>query len=138
MMNVGENRAQNGVMDCPESRNEENFQSIELLDSSRLRENRARYLNQKWRPMGETLVSPSTSRVEPPPLLLRHTSLTILFLIWTYGRNPNQVVNRVIQMNNIEESEVEDGVMPDRFVCIKMRLIERRIYIPDFHPYSSS
>ncbi|KAD6796593.1 hypothetical protein E3N88_07489 [Mikania micrantha] len=35
MMNVGENRAQNGVTDCPESRNEENFQSIELLDSSR-------------------------------------------------------------------------------------------------------
>ncbi|KAD4983017.1 hypothetical protein E3N88_19688 [Mikania micrantha] len=30
-----ENRAQNGVTDCPESRNEENFQSIELLDSSR-------------------------------------------------------------------------------------------------------
>ncbi|KAD5508621.1 hypothetical protein E3N88_16324 [Mikania micrantha] len=37
MMNVGENRAQNGVTDCPESRNEENFQSIELLDSSRSR-----------------------------------------------------------------------------------------------------
>ncbi|KAD6119437.1 hypothetical protein E3N88_10708 [Mikania micrantha] len=35
MMNVGENRARNGVTDCPESRNEENFQSIELLDSSR-------------------------------------------------------------------------------------------------------
>ncbi|KAD7117246.1 hypothetical protein E3N88_04514 [Mikania micrantha] len=34
-MNVGENRAQNGVTDCPESRNEENFQSIELLDSPR-------------------------------------------------------------------------------------------------------
>ncbi|KAD7477504.1 hypothetical protein E3N88_00640 [Mikania micrantha] len=32
---MGENRAQNGVTDCPESRNEENFQSIELLDSSR-------------------------------------------------------------------------------------------------------
>ncbi|KAD3640254.1 hypothetical protein E3N88_29477 [Mikania micrantha] len=36
MMNVGENRARNGVTDCPESRNEENFQSIELLDSSRI------------------------------------------------------------------------------------------------------
>ncbi|KAD3338015.1 hypothetical protein E3N88_33536 [Mikania micrantha] len=35
MMNVGGNRARNGVTDCPESRNEENFQSIELLDSSR-------------------------------------------------------------------------------------------------------
>ncbi|KAD7477741.1 hypothetical protein E3N88_00877 [Mikania micrantha] len=35
MMNVCENRARNGVTDCPESRNEENFQSIELLDSSR-------------------------------------------------------------------------------------------------------
>ncbi|KAD3066822.1 hypothetical protein E3N88_34702 [Mikania micrantha] len=39
MMNVGENRARNGVTDCPESRNEENFQSIELLDSSRSRRN---------------------------------------------------------------------------------------------------
>ncbi|KAD3337549.1 hypothetical protein E3N88_33069 [Mikania micrantha] len=36
MMNVGGNRARNGVTDCPESRNEENFQSIELLDSSRI------------------------------------------------------------------------------------------------------
>ncbi|KAD4584981.1 hypothetical protein E3N88_22582 [Mikania micrantha] len=35
MVNVGENRARNGVTDCPESRNEENFQSMELLDSSR-------------------------------------------------------------------------------------------------------
>ncbi|KAD6118776.1 hypothetical protein E3N88_10047 [Mikania micrantha] len=38
MMNVGVNRARNGVTDCPELRNEENFQSIELLDSSRLHE----------------------------------------------------------------------------------------------------
>ncbi|KAD4584929.1 hypothetical protein E3N88_22530 [Mikania micrantha] len=35
MMNVGENRVRNGVTDCPESRNEEIFQNIELLDSSR-------------------------------------------------------------------------------------------------------
>ncbi|KAD6454595.1 hypothetical protein E3N88_09301 [Mikania micrantha] len=35
MMNVGENRARNGVTGCPESKNEEKFLSIELLDSSR-------------------------------------------------------------------------------------------------------
>ncbi|KAD4585243.1 hypothetical protein E3N88_22844 [Mikania micrantha] len=35
MVNVGENRARNGVTDCPESRNEEKFKSMELLDSSR-------------------------------------------------------------------------------------------------------
>ncbi|KAD6454401.1 hypothetical protein E3N88_09107 [Mikania micrantha] len=35
MMNVGENRAQNGVLDCPESKNEEKFLSIGRLDSSR-------------------------------------------------------------------------------------------------------
>ncbi|KAD4386042.1 hypothetical protein E3N88_26211 [Mikania micrantha] len=35
MMNVGENRAQNGVLDCPESKNEEKFLSIGILASSR-------------------------------------------------------------------------------------------------------
>ncbi|KAD2804559.1 hypothetical protein E3N88_37936 [Mikania micrantha] len=35
MMNVGENRVQNGVLDCPESKNEENFLSVERVDSSR-------------------------------------------------------------------------------------------------------
>ncbi|KAD2171602.1 hypothetical protein E3N88_41704 [Mikania micrantha] len=44
MMNVGENRARNGVTDCPESRNEENFQSMELLDSSRYAKERLRIL----------------------------------------------------------------------------------------------
>ncbi|KAD4180050.1 hypothetical protein E3N88_28641 [Mikania micrantha] len=34
MMNVGENRVQNGVTDYLESKNEEKFLSIELLDSS--------------------------------------------------------------------------------------------------------
>ncbi|KAD7477644.1 hypothetical protein E3N88_00780 [Mikania micrantha] len=37
MVNVGENRARNGVTDCPESRNEEKSQSMELLDSSRMK-----------------------------------------------------------------------------------------------------
>ncbi|KAD7479192.1 hypothetical protein E3N88_02328 [Mikania micrantha] len=35
MVNVGENRARNGFTDCPESRNERKFQSMELLDLSR-------------------------------------------------------------------------------------------------------
>ncbi|KAD4887933.1 hypothetical protein E3N88_20006 [Mikania micrantha] len=35
MMNVGENRVQNGVLDCPELKNEEKFLSVEQLDSSR-------------------------------------------------------------------------------------------------------
>ncbi|KAD0299844.1 hypothetical protein E3N88_44490 [Mikania micrantha] len=35
MMNVGENRVQNGVLDCPKSKNEEKFLSIERMDSSR-------------------------------------------------------------------------------------------------------
>ncbi|KAD4385858.1 hypothetical protein E3N88_26027 [Mikania micrantha] len=35
MMNVGENREQNGVRECPESKNEEKFPSIELIRSSR-------------------------------------------------------------------------------------------------------
>ncbi|KAD3067325.1 hypothetical protein E3N88_35205 [Mikania micrantha] len=35
MMNVGENRVQNGVLDCPESENEEKFLSIDRMGSSR-------------------------------------------------------------------------------------------------------
>ncbi|KAD2805331.1 hypothetical protein E3N88_38708 [Mikania micrantha] len=35
MMNVGKNRAQNGVLDCPESKNEEKFLSIDRMGSSR-------------------------------------------------------------------------------------------------------
>ncbi|KAD4586558.1 hypothetical protein E3N88_24159 [Mikania micrantha] len=35
MMKVGENRAQNGVLDCPESKNEEKFLSIGRKGSSR-------------------------------------------------------------------------------------------------------
>ncbi|KAC9514747.1 hypothetical protein E3N88_45719 [Mikania micrantha] len=44
MMNVGENRARNGVTDCPESQNEEKFQSMELLDSSQYATERLRTL----------------------------------------------------------------------------------------------
>ncbi|KAD7117852.1 hypothetical protein E3N88_05120 [Mikania micrantha] len=44
MMNVGENRVQNGVLDCPESKNEEKFLSIELLESSRYAKARLRVL----------------------------------------------------------------------------------------------
>ncbi|KAD6454275.1 hypothetical protein E3N88_08981 [Mikania micrantha] len=44
MMNVGENRARNRVTDCPESRNEEKSQSMELLDSSRYATERLRIL----------------------------------------------------------------------------------------------
>ncbi|KAD3640516.1 hypothetical protein E3N88_29739 [Mikania micrantha] len=47
IMNVGENRAQNGVTDCPESRNEENFQSMELPNSSRYATERLRTLRVK-------------------------------------------------------------------------------------------
>ncbi|KAD1215670.1 hypothetical protein E3N88_43145 [Mikania micrantha] len=36
MRNVGENRVQNGVLDCPESKNEEKFLSIGFLASSRI------------------------------------------------------------------------------------------------------
>ncbi|KAD6119027.1 hypothetical protein E3N88_10298 [Mikania micrantha] len=38
MMNVDENYVQNGILDCPEMKNEENFLSIELLASSRYAE----------------------------------------------------------------------------------------------------
>ncbi|KAD2805636.1 hypothetical protein E3N88_18476 [Mikania micrantha] len=38
MMNVGENRVQNGVLDCPESKNEEKSLSVGRLDSSRYAE----------------------------------------------------------------------------------------------------
>ncbi|KAC9988343.1 hypothetical protein E3N88_44975 [Mikania micrantha] len=38
MMNVGENRALNGVLDCPESKNEEKFLSIGRKGSSRYAE----------------------------------------------------------------------------------------------------
>ncbi|KAD2805878.1 hypothetical protein E3N88_39255 [Mikania micrantha] len=44
MMNMGENRARNGVTDCPKSRNKEKFQSMELLDSSRYATERLRTL----------------------------------------------------------------------------------------------
>ncbi|KAD5961199.1 hypothetical protein E3N88_12672 [Mikania micrantha] len=37
-MNVGENRVQNGVLDCPESKNEEKSLSVGRLDSSRYAE----------------------------------------------------------------------------------------------------
>ncbi|KAD4179972.1 hypothetical protein E3N88_28563 [Mikania micrantha] len=46
MMNVGENRVRNGVLDCPESKNEEKFLSIELLDSSRYAKARLRVLRE--------------------------------------------------------------------------------------------
>ncbi|KAD7117062.1 hypothetical protein E3N88_04330 [Mikania micrantha] len=35
MMNVGENRVQNGVLDCPKSKNEEKFPSVDRMGSSR-------------------------------------------------------------------------------------------------------
>ncbi|KAD5961915.1 hypothetical protein E3N88_13388 [Mikania micrantha] len=35
MMNVGKNRVQNGVLDCPESKNEEKSPSVGRLDPSR-------------------------------------------------------------------------------------------------------
>ncbi|KAD1040245.1 hypothetical protein E3N88_43387 [Mikania micrantha] len=44
MMNVGENRVQNGVLDCPESKNEEKFLSIEFLALSRYAKARLRIL----------------------------------------------------------------------------------------------
>ncbi|KAD6796560.1 hypothetical protein E3N88_07456 [Mikania micrantha] len=44
MMNVGENRVQNGVLDCPESKNEEKFLSVERLDSSRYAKEGSRVL----------------------------------------------------------------------------------------------
>ncbi|KAD3336607.1 hypothetical protein E3N88_32126 [Mikania micrantha] len=50
MMNVGENRVQNGVLDCPESKNEEKFLSIELLDSSRYEKARLRVLRDNEAP----------------------------------------------------------------------------------------
>ncbi|KAD1053250.1 hypothetical protein E3N88_43354 [Mikania micrantha] len=46
VMNVGENRVQNGVLDGLESKNEENFLSIELLDSSRYAKDRMRVLRE--------------------------------------------------------------------------------------------
>ncbi|KAD5803467.1 hypothetical protein E3N88_14827 [Mikania micrantha] len=44
MVNVGENRARNGVTDSPKSRNEGKFQSMELLDLSRYATERLRTL----------------------------------------------------------------------------------------------
>ncbi|KAD3642349.1 hypothetical protein E3N88_31573 [Mikania micrantha] len=38
MMNVGENRAPNGVLDCPKSKNEEKFLSVGRMGSSRYAE----------------------------------------------------------------------------------------------------
>ncbi|KAD3336304.1 hypothetical protein E3N88_31823 [Mikania micrantha] len=56
MVNVGENRARNGVTDCLESRNEENFQSMELLDSSRYATERLRILRgTRWTKISEIL-----------------------------------------------------------------------------------
>ncbi|KAD6118811.1 hypothetical protein E3N88_10082 [Mikania micrantha] len=45
MMNVGENRVRNGVRECSESKNEENFLSIELMASSRYGEASLRVLD---------------------------------------------------------------------------------------------
>ncbi|KAD1495154.1 hypothetical protein E3N88_42730 [Mikania micrantha] len=56
MVSVGENRAQNGVTDCPESRNEENFQSMEFLGSSRYAKERLRILcGTRWTKISEIL-----------------------------------------------------------------------------------
>ncbi|KAD3336655.1 hypothetical protein E3N88_32174 [Mikania micrantha] len=48
MVNMGENRARNGVTDCPESRNEEKSQSMEHLDSSRYATKRLRILREDY------------------------------------------------------------------------------------------
>ncbi|KAD5803377.1 hypothetical protein E3N88_14737 [Mikania micrantha] len=54
MVNVGENRARNGVMDCPKSWNEEKSQSIEFLDSSRYATKRLRILRgTRWSKISE-------------------------------------------------------------------------------------
>ncbi|KAD5802833.1 hypothetical protein E3N88_14193 [Mikania micrantha] len=56
MVNAGENRARNGVTDCPESRNEEKFQSMELLDSSRYATKILRILRStRWNKVSEIL-----------------------------------------------------------------------------------
>ncbi|KAD2805343.1 hypothetical protein E3N88_38720 [Mikania micrantha] len=49
MMNVGEKRAQNGVLDCPESKNEEKFLSIDRMGSSRYAEVGLRVLRDAWK-----------------------------------------------------------------------------------------
>ncbi|KAD3066931.1 hypothetical protein E3N88_34811 [Mikania micrantha] len=47
MMNVGKHRVRNGVRECSESKNEEKFLSIELLDSSRYAKARMRVLHEQ-------------------------------------------------------------------------------------------
>ncbi|KAD7477743.1 hypothetical protein E3N88_00879 [Mikania micrantha] len=37
LVNIGENRARNGVPDCPESQNEENYKNIKIRDARRFR-----------------------------------------------------------------------------------------------------
>ncbi|KAD3067040.1 hypothetical protein E3N88_34920 [Mikania micrantha] len=56
MMNVGENRVQNGVLDCPEMKNEENFLSIEQLGSSRYAKDGLKVLGDtRWNKISEIL-----------------------------------------------------------------------------------
>ncbi|KAD2805627.1 hypothetical protein E3N88_39004 [Mikania micrantha] len=92
MVNVGENRARNGVTDCPESRNEEKFQSMELLDSSRYATERLRILHgTRWTKISkippdffavrEALFG-SSSRGRPEEIFSIQPSFSSLLIVW--------------------------------------------------------
>ncbi|KAD7476911.1 hypothetical protein E3N88_00047 [Mikania micrantha] len=65
MMNVGENRAQNGVLDCPESKNEEKLLSVGRLDPSRKR----RKITKCW---STGPIAVRDGEVENPPRYAMH------------------------------------------------------------------
>ncbi|KAD7477943.1 hypothetical protein E3N88_01079 [Mikania micrantha] len=62
MMNVGENCVQNEVLDCPESKNEENFLSFEQWDSSRYAKAELRVLRELVDFMGFFLLNRTLSQ----------------------------------------------------------------------------
>ncbi|KAD2805582.1 hypothetical protein E3N88_38959 [Mikania micrantha] len=69
MMNVVENRVQNGVLDCPKSKNEEKFLSVDRMGSSRYAMEGLRILR-GTRCLENILDSPGNRRDTRSPLWL--------------------------------------------------------------------
>ncbi|KAD4586581.1 hypothetical protein E3N88_24182 [Mikania micrantha] len=85
MMNVGKNREQNGVRECPESKNEEKFISIELWGSSRYAEAGLRVLGgTRWTKISD--IPPDFFAVREAFLAPRREQNTVTELISPHFR----------------------------------------------------
>ncbi|KAD1768272.1 hypothetical protein E3N88_42323 [Mikania micrantha] len=108
MVNVGENRARNGVTDCPESRNEEKFQRMELLDSSRYATERLRILRgTRW---------PKISKIPPDFFAVREA------LFGFSSRNLSiEIINNINYLMTIKAMSLTLDVQKDSISKISLR-----------------